>query len=72
VPVHIHEAGVAISTLYNIKLPALKKALTDNEVIINFNRYLQVFNARGADPARAEAALNEQFGTTFWYWVFYR
>jgi hypothetical protein len=72
VPVHIHEAGVAISTLYNIKLPTLKNASAGNEVIINFNRYLQVFNARGADPARAEAALKEQFGTTFWYWVFYR
>jgi len=72
IPLAISEAGIAISNLYNVQLPVVKGLTIDNTVRSRFDQYLMTFQKHGANPRAAEPELRKQFGTSFWYWVFYK
>ncbi len=72
IPRAVAEAGVAISNLYGISLPAVNGLTINPEIRKQFDQYLMTFQNKGANLKIAEPELRRNFGTTFWYWVFYR
>ena len=71
-PVHIEEAVVALSLLNKGKIPYTANIQINKNTELRFEQFLTVFQHFGTDPKSAEPALRKQFGSTFWYYVFYR
>ncbi|HCI56361.1 MAG TPA: DUF6057 family protein [Bacteroidales bacterium] len=72
VPRHIEEAAVAMRTLLNVNLPDLGGLRISSSVERKYLQFLQIFQASGADPKKAEPFLRKDFGNTFWYYIFYK
>ncbi|MBK7629057.1 MAG: hypothetical protein IPJ16_17980 [Bacteroidales bacterium] len=71
-PVNVEEAATALSVLNDGRLPDLGGIHISSNTTNRWNQYLTVFQQYGTNPKASEPALKRQFGTTFWYWAFYR
>ena len=71
-PVHIEEATVALSLLNKGNLPEHGNIQITRDTELRWNQFLTIFQQYGANPKAAEPALRKQFGSTFWYYAFYR
>ena len=71
-PVHVEEAIVALEVLRNGASPNLGSIPLNTNTQNRWIQYLTIFQKYGNDLKSAEPALRNQFGNTFWYYVFYR
>jgi len=72
IPRHIEEAAVAMRTLLNVNLSDIPGLRISSSVERKYLQFLQIFQASGADPEKAEPFLRKDFGNTFWYYIFYK
>lgn len=70
-PQNVEEAVVAFVSLNNLSMPETS-IRPDPSVAQRFNQFLQVFQSKGANPKLAEPSLRARFGSTFWYYTFYK
>ena len=70
-PLNVEEALVEFSILNKVRLPEIQ-IRADQSVVQRFSQFLQVFQSKGANLKLAEPALRERFGSTFWYYAFYK
>jgi hypothetical protein len=71
-PIHIEEAVVAYKTLGMGDDAVIDRMDIRPETIEKFTRYLQTLKKFGNNKAAAQEALLKDFGSTFWYYVFYK
>lgn len=71
IPKHLEEAAVSYKLLKIGEFPNIGTLRINKEIENQFNQYYQTFNQFGNNPQRAQHALYNNFGDTFWYYVFY-
>ena len=72
IPVHVEEAAEAYKTLNLGPLASQGTIRFDPVTAQRFNLFLQTFQQYGNNLKSAEPALRQKFGSTFWYYAFYR
>jgi hypothetical protein len=71
-PIHIEEAVLAISVSNKGNLPDLGHLHVSRNTEQKWDQYLGVLQLYRNDVRSAQPALKNQFGDTFWYYVFYK
>lgn len=72
IPLNIEEAAVAYSVLNDGKIPDTGTLQISPNTISRWQRFLTIFQQYNNDRNAAEQALRREFGSTFWYYAFYR